>query len=72
MRKKCIICPANIYNAQKRKNNFLCFPLALIALVIRNIKSGVAENAYSSNKMFILLFYSMFSIWAKRKARKSG
>ena len=38
------------------KNNLLVLPFVLKALITRYIKSGVAENAYSRSKMFIVYF----------------
>lgn len=48
--------------AQKEKNIFLVFPLALIALEIRNMNNGVAENAYKTRRIFIGLLYQRFQI----------
>ena len=54
-----MICPIKIYMAQKEKNIFLVFPLALIALEIRNMNNGVAENAYRISKVFINILYHL-------------
>ena len=62
-KKKCIICPISIYNAQTEKNNLLVFPLVLNARIMRQIKSGVAENAYSKRIMFIVGLYLK---WAEK------
>ena len=45
--------------AQKEKNIFLVFPLALNALEIRNMNNGVAENAYKTSRIFIALLYHL-------------
>ncbi len=58
-KKKCIICPISIYNAQIEKNSLLVFPFVLNARIIKYINNGVAENAYSKRIMFIVGLYHM-------------
>ena len=45
--------------AQNEKNIFLVFPFALIALEIRNMNNGVAENAYKTSRIFMGLVYHL-------------
>ncbi len=43
-----------------KKNNFLFFPFARIALINKNKNNGVAENAYKIRSVFIGILYHFF------------